>query len=137
MFRKTFTIVAAGILSIAIGSAALTGPALAGGQISIGYAPTDPDEAKALQLGLGLYSMFNGLKNGSITQNGHNNMGGIAQNGWGNNGVLYQDGNGHNGTIEQNGHDNSCGLFQFGENTDGHCVQNGDGESSATVQFGW
>jgi len=137
MIRKPFALIAAGLLSITLGSVALTAPAQAGGQFSIGYAPTDPDEARALQMGLGLYSLFNGLKNGSITQKGHNNSGGIAQNGWGNNGVLYQDGNGHNGTIEQTGNSNSCGLFQFGHNTDGHCVQTGNGGSSAIVQFGW
>lgn len=137
MFRKTVTTIAAGVLAIAIGSATLTAPAMAGGQLSFGYAPTDPDEAKALQMGLGLYSLFNGLKNGSITQNGHNNSGGIAQNGSGNNGVLYQDGNGHNGTIAQNGNNNSCGLFQFGENTNGQCAQNGNNGSAAVFQFGW
>ena len=123
--------------SILAGSAALTAPALAGGSISFGYAPTDHDEAQALATGMQLYSLFNGLKNGSIQQNGFGNMAGVAQNGSGNTGIIVQDGNGHNGTIEQNGNNNACGLFQFGENTDGHCIQNGDGQAAATVQFGW
>jgi hypothetical protein len=137
MIRKTLTTIMASVLAVAIGSAALTVPALAGGSISIGYAPTDPDEARALSAGMQIYSLVNGLKNGSISQNGFGNIGGIAQNGSGNNGILVQEGNGHNGTIEQNGNNNSCGLFQFGENTDGSCVQNGDGQAAATVQFGW
>ena len=137
MTRIFLTTIMASVLTVTIGSAALTAPAFADGSLSISYAPTDPDEAQALGTGLALYSLFNGLKNGSITQNGIGNAAGVAQNGSGNNGVIYQEGNGHNGTIEQNGNNNSCGLFQFGENTDGHCVQNGNGQSAATVQFGW
>ena len=123
--------------ALASGSAALTAPAHAGGSISIGITPTDPEHAQAMAAGMQIYSLINGAKNGTIQQNGFGNMAGIGQNGSGNTGIIVQEGDGHNGTIEQNGNNNTCGLFQFGENTDGQCLQNGDGQTSATVQFGW
>lgn len=127
------------IVLSAVAAALLSAPATAGGSISLTYAPTDAKDAQVLSTGLALYSIFNGMKanGGHITQDGFNNLAGIAQNGGGNLGVLEQHGNGHVGTIEQNGNNNSCGLFQFGEATEGHCVQNGNDQSSATVQIGF
>lgn len=117
--------------------AALSAPALAGGQVSLTVTPTDPEAAQAMRTGIGLVSIFQGLsQDGGISQNGMNNMAGLFQNGSNNQGLLIQDGNNQNGQIIQNGDNNSCALIQLGEGTDGQCVQNGD-ETSATVQFGF
>lgn len=135
---KTFTTAAVAVLALTMGAFSLATPALANGQVSISYTPTDAEESQALGLGLQMFGMMQGMsKNGGIHQNGNNNSGGIGQNGSGNNGVLIQDGDNHNGTISQNGNNNNCGLFQFGEGTDAECVQNGDGNSSVTGVFGF
>lgn len=136
---KTFKTTVIAVLALTMGGFALAAPAMANGQVSISYTPTDPDEAQVLGIGLQLFSLFNGMgtSGANISQNGSGNAGGIAQNGWGNNGVVFQEGNGHTGTINQNGNHNSCGLFQFGENTDAHCNQNGNGNSSITGVFGF
>jgi len=138
MTRNIFTSAKAALVAIFIGTAGLTAPAMAGGQISIGITPTDPDQANAMRVGLGIYSLVQGMKQGGgISQNGNGNAAGLVQNGFGNTGVVHQEGNGHTGTVEQNGHNNACGLFQFGENTDGKCVQNGNGQTGITAQFGF
>lgn len=134
MTRKTLK---AALAAIMIGTASLTAPAFAGGQISINLAPADADQEKAMRMGLGMYALFNGIKNGGITQNGNGNAAGLMQNGSGNLGVVHQEGDGHNGTLVQNGNGNACGLFQFGKNTNGHVQQNGNGGTCATLQFGW
>lgn len=134
-FTKTVT---AALLATTIGLTALSAPAYAGGQISIGLTPQDAEQEKAMKLGLGFYALVQAIesKNGGIVQNGNGNAAGVAQNGNGNWGVVHQEGDGHTGTIEQNGDGNTCGLFQFGENTNGQCVQNG-GETGTTIQIGW
>lgn len=132
----TFTkSVAAAVTALAIGIS----PAMAGGQISIGFAPTDPDQAQALGLGLRMFSVVQGMSanGGNAFQNGNFNAAGFNQNGSNNSGLIVQDGNGHNGTISQNGNNNTCGLFQFGEATDAQCMQNGDGQSGITTVFGF
>ncbi|UXN72442.1 curlin [Devosia sp. A8/3-2] len=139
MTTKIIKTTLAALVAAAIGVAAIATPASAGGRVSISYAPTDPEQARALGTGLQMYSLFKGF-NGSganVDQNGFGNAAGILQNGSGNHGVLVQEGNGHTGTIEQNGNGNNCGLFQFGENTNGSCVQNGNGQSSVTGVFGF
>ncbi|MEX0956882.1 MAG: curlin [Rhizobiaceae bacterium] len=133
MTRKTLT---AALAAMMISTASLTVPAMAG-QVSINLTPADADQEKAMRVGLGMYALFNGIKNGGITQNGTGNSAGLAQNGSGNLGVVHQEGEGHNGTLQQNGNNNACGLFQFGKNTNGHVEQNGDGGTCATVQIGW
>lgn len=131
-FTKTF---AAAITALVIGIS----PAMAGGQVSIGFAPTDPDQAQALGLGLQMFSLVQGMSaNGANAhQNGNGNSAGFNQNGGGNHGVIFQEGNGHNGTISQNGNNNSCGLFQFGQATNAQCMQNGNGQSGITTVFGF
>lgn len=137
MIRKTFKILAVGIVAGAIGSAALTAPAVAGGSFSVTYTPTDPQEAMAVQAGLLLYSIFaGGQANGSIAQYGNNNQAGVAQNGGGNFGVVHQEGDDHSATLEQNGAGNACGIFQFGKGATNNVVQNG-GQTCLSVGFGW
>jgi len=133
MTRKT-TLKAA-LVAVMIGTVA--SPALAGGQISISIAPGSAESEQAMRLGLGIYALANGFKNGGIKQKGFGNVAGLLQNGGGNLGLVHQEGNGHNGTVQQNGNGNACGLFQFGKNTEGHCVQNGNGGTGATFQLGW
>lgn len=116
-----------------------SGPAMAGGQIAFGFAPSDPDQAQALGLGLKVFSLVQGLSTSGATgfQNGDGNAAGFAQSGWGNHGLIWQEGDGHNGTVSQDGNNNSCGLFQFGQATDAHCVQTGNDHSGITTVFGF
>ena len=139
MTTKTIaTTLAAGLAALSIGSAAMTAPAAAGGQISVHVAPGNAQQAQAMQAGLGIYSLYNGLKGGAnIRQLGNGNAAGIGQNGWGNNGVIHQKGKGHNATLQQNGNANNYGIFQFGKNTNANVAQNGNGQTGATFQFGW
>lgn len=133
MTRTFKALIAAAI----IGSAGLASPAFAGGQISISVAPGSAKSEKAMRLGLGIYALANGFKNGGIKQNGFGNAAGLLQNGNGNLGVIDQQGNGHEGTLEQNGNGNAYGLFQFGKKTKGNVQQNGNGGTGATFQLGW
>lgn len=114
-------------------------PAMAGGQIAIGFAPSDPDQAQALGLGLQMFSLVQGMSatGANSYQNGNFNSAGFNQNGSGNHGVIFQDGDHHTGTISQNGNNNSCGLFQFGEATNAQCLQNGDNQAGITTVFGF
>lgn len=135
-FAKT---VAAAVTALVIGAASFTAPAMAAGQLSINFTPTDPDQQQALGAGLQIFSLIKGLSStgANVSQNGNNNGAGFNQNGWGNHGLIVQEGNGHQGTIHQNGNGNSCGLFQFGKSTNGQCVQNGNSQSSITTVFGF
>ncbi|WP_159591664.1 curlin [Chelativorans xinjiangense] len=133
MTRTIRTIIAAATLAAGLGLA----PAFAGGSVSLSYNPSDPDKAQALQTGLRIYGLVEGIKSGSIKQNGFGNIAGLAQNGSGNLGIVHQEGDGHTGTVQQNGNGNAYGLFQFGKNTEAHAVQNGDSQAGATVQVGW
>src|SRR5690606_15884275 len=109
-FTKT---IAAAATAIMLGMSAA--PAMAGGQIAIGFSPTDPDQAQALGMGRTMFPVIEGMSRPGPTayQNGFGNAAGIARHGSGNHGLIFQDGNGHNGPIDQNGNNNSCGLFQF------------------------
>ena len=129
--------VAAAVTATLIGLTAA--PAMAAGQIAIGFTPTDPDQAQALGMGLKMFSLMQGLSASGANgyQNGSGNSAGFNQNGSGNHGLIWQEGNGHNGTINQNGNNNSCGLFQFGEATNAQCLQNGDNQSGITTVFGF
>jgi hypothetical protein len=127
-----------GLLAATIGTAALAGPAAAGGSVSLSIVPTQPQDARALQAGMQLYSLYKGIKSGgSIKQIGRDNAAGIGQNGAGNQGIIHQKGTGHAASLQQNGHGNSYGIFQFGRNTSAHVAQNGNGQAGATFQFGW
>lgn len=135
-FTKT---VAATVAAVVIGLAGFAAPAMAGGQVSVSYTPTDPDEAMALGMGLQMFSLVQGMSatGANAHQNGNFNSAGFNQNGSGNNGLIFQEGNGHTGTISQNGNNNNCGLFQFGQNTNAQCAQNGNNGSSVTTVFGF
>ncbi len=114
-------------------------PAMAGGQITFGFSPSDRDQAQALDTGLKIFSLFQGLSTtgANVRQNGSFNSAGFNQNGSGNHGLIFQNGNGHNGTINQNGSNNSCGLFQFGQATNAQCAQSGNNRSGITTVFGF
>ena len=135
-FTKTFV---AALAATVIGVASLSAPAMAAGQVSINFTPTDPDQQQALGMGLQMFSLFKGMSStgANVAQNGNFNSAGFNQNGSGNHGLIVQEGNGHQGTIQQTGNNNNCGLFQFGQNTNGQCVQNGNGGSSLTTVFGF
>lgn len=137
MITRFTRIVAAGLVAATLGLSAA--PALAGGQIAIGFSPSDPDQAEALGMGLRLFSLVQGLSasGANAYQNGSGNAAGIAQNGANNHGLIFQEGNGHHGTIGQNGNNNSCGLFQFGAATDAQCLQNGNNQAGITTVFGF
>lgn len=128
--------VAAALTAALFGLAA--SPAMAGGQFSIGFAPSDPEQAEMLGLGLQVFGLVQGFSSGAnVYQNGSGNSAGGSQHGSGNYGLVYQEGNGHTGTISQNGNNNSCGLFQFGNATNAQCVQNGSNQSGITTVFGF
>ena len=135
---RTIAFLTATVLAAAIGAAALSTPAAAGGQVALTFNARDADEAQAMRMGLGLYALANGLKSGgNIVQRGFGNMAGLAQAGSGNFGVVHQEGDGHAGTLTQTGNGNAHGLFQFGGNTDAHVSQTGNGQAGATVVLGW
>ncbi|MFD1251551.1 hypothetical protein DEVEQU_03602 [Devosia equisanguinis] len=133
-FTKIIAALATAAL-IGVGSA----PAMAAGQISIGFTPSDPEQAQALGMGLKMFSLVKGMSatGANAYQNGNGNSAGFNQNGSGNHGVIFQDGNGHNGTISQNGNNNTCGLFQFGQATNAQCMQNGNDQTGITTVFGF
>ena len=139
MTTKFTTTFVAAIAAAVIGTASLAAPAMAAGQVSISFTPTDPDQQQALGAGLQIFSLMQGLSasGANASQHGNFNSAGFNQNGWGNHGLIVQEGNGHQGSIEQNGNNNNCGLFQFGENTNGQCNQNGNGGSSIVGVFGF
>ena len=134
---KTVKALMACLVFLSIGSAGMTTSASAGGTVSISVAPANAKQEKAMRAGLGIYSLYNGIRNGGIRQKGVDNSAGLAQNGSGNLGVVHQEGRGHEGSLVQNGNGNSYGLFQFGRNTSGHVTQNGNGGTGAIFQFGW
>lgn len=134
---KTPNTLAAAFVALSIGIAGLVTPAAAGGSVSISVAPANAKQEKAMRAGLGLYALYNGIRNGGIRQRGTGNSAGLSQNGTGNLGIVHQEGRGHDGTLQQNGNGNSYGLFQFGRNTSGHVAQSGTGGTGATIQFGW
>ncbi|GGE15480.1 hypothetical protein GCM10011390_38250 [Aureimonas endophytica] len=137
MTRFSLKTLAAVLLAGLLGQAALAPSAQAGGRLSWTYAPSERDEATVLGTGLRLYSLYQGLRDGSIRQQGRNNSAGLAQNGRGNLGLIQQRGDGHQGTLRQTGDDNAYGLFQFGRRASDDIVQNGNGGSGATFSYGW
>ena len=134
MGRNTNAAKAAG-LALIIAMGAFTAPANAG-QVSINLNPANAEQRQMMQAGLGIYALYNGIQNGSITQNGINNMAGLTQGGGGNLGIVHQDGNNHTGTLNQQGGNNSYGLFQFGEGTNANVHQSG-GQTGLGLVFGW
>lgn len=138
MTNRFFNSLSAVLVATIVSSTALPGTAVAGGSISLSYTPAHADEARALQRGFQLYSLYKGLKNGAnIRQYGRNNAAGIAQSGSGNRGIIHQKGSGHSATLQQHGNRNSYGIFQFGRNTSANVAQYGNGQAGATFLFGW
>lgn len=133
IFVKTAAI--ALLLGLA-GPLTLPTPAAAG-QVSLSLVPADRQGAGTVGAGLRLYSLYKGLKDGSIRQQGRGNNAGLAQRGQGNLGLVQQRGDGHSGTLEQNGDGNAYGLFQFGRGGRDAVVQSGNGSSGATFTYGW
>jgi predicted lipoprotein with Yx(FWY)xxD motif len=124
-------------LSLAI-STAIAAPAMAGGTISFSIDAQNADDANAIRTGLALYSIFKDVKsNGSISQNGLNNMAALGQHGSGNVGVIQQDGNDHNAALNQTGNNNSYGIFQTGKGTNGQVSQTGNGLAGLLFQIGF
>ena len=112
-------------------------PVLAGSSIAVTIAPSNPDEAQALRVGLALFALHQDIRsNGHVTQHGANNAAGIYQGGPNNQAIVHQEGQGHHGTISQTGANNAYGLFQFGQNTSADVVQTG-GQAGLTLLFGW
>ncbi|WP_192249709.1 curlin [Mesorhizobium silamurunense] len=138
MNRRITKLVNAAALAAAIGLPLVAAPAEAGGSIGFYYSPRTARDARALDLGLRAYSVYNGLRSGAhISQLGRNNRAGIGQDGAGNLGIIRQEGSRHSATLRQDGNDNSYGIFQFGRNTDASVAQTGDGQSGAALLFGW
>ncbi|RWB53317.1 curlin [Mesorhizobium sp.] len=138
MNRQITKLVHAAALAAAIGLPLVAAPAKAGGSIGLYYSPRAARDARALDLGLRAYSIYNGLRSGAhIRQFGRNNRAGLGQDGAGNLGIIRQEGSGHSAVLRQDGNDNSYGIFQFGRNTDANAAQAGNGQSGAAVLFGW
>ncbi len=134
MTRTVFKFASATLLA---GMMAMPVSAFAGGRISFDVAPRNSRDAELFSTGLRVYSLFRGIKDGDIRQQGNNNAAGLAQGGRGNLGIIQQQGNGNRGTLRQNGNNNAYGLFQYGRNNDDEIVQNGNNRSGATFSFGW
>jgi hypothetical protein len=138
MTSKISNTLIAALAAALVGSAAVPRPAAAGGSVSLSYNPTRGRDVQALQMGLELYSLYNGPKHGAnVRQRGWNNMAGIAQYGAGNQGIISQEGRGHSATLRQYGNGNSYGIFQFGRNTSVNVSQYRQGSAGTTLQFGW
>lgn len=132
MMRSTAILFAA-MISV---SAAMAGGGAQAGQLSINLSPSNAEQHRMLQLGLGVYGLVRDIDNGSITQNGNHNSAGLRQGGSRNLGIVHQEGDRHTGTLDQQGGDNSYGLFQFGRGTEAHVRQDG-GRSGLGFVFGW
>lgn len=116
----------------------LTGPAAAGGSVSLTIGATNPQDARALRAGLALYGIVQDIQtNGHVTQRGVGHAAALAQSGRGHMGVIHQEGAGHAGSLTQRGHGNAYGLFQFGTGAEAHVVQSGRGQAGVTIQYGW
>src|SRR3546814_6887483 len=83
----------AAVAAAVIGTAALAAPAMAAGQVSISFTPTDPDQQQALGAGLQIFSLMQGLSatGANASQNGNFNAAGFNQNGSGHPGLIVRD----------------------------------------------
>ncbi|MCD2177843.1 curlin [Rhizobium sp. C1] len=134
MSLNTLKLMTAALLA---GSVAFSAPAYAGGRISFNIEPGNSRDAALFSTGLRVYSLFRGIKDGDIRQQGNGNAAGLAQAGRGNLGFIQQQGNGHSATLRQNGNNNAYGIFQYGRGTQDDVVQDGDNGSGATFSYGW
>lgn len=134
MFKKTLT---AAALVATTAFAAL--PAAANGTLSFTVNASNAQEAQAIQAGLMLYQIAQGVESGAfVHQDGSLNGAAIAQvAGGGSTGVIHQDGNGHSATLDQQGHGQAHGIFQFGNGANANVVQTQNGQAGLTFQFGF
>ncbi|MBF9031205.1 curlin [Rhodobacterales bacterium HKCCE3408] len=129
MFRKAL---------LAIPFALATLPAMAGGTVSVSFEAGNAEEAQAVQTGLALYQIVEGVESGAyVHQDGSLNAAALLQAGSGSTGVIHQEGDGHSATLNQQGNNQAHGIFQFGEGADADVVQTADGAAGITLQFGW
>lgn len=131
--KSVITIAMLGVLGLPV----MQTPAIAGGSVSFTLAPSRDQGGDLLSNGMRLYSMYRGLKNGEIRQEGSDNTAGIAQGGQDNVGFIRQRGSDHSATLRQNGNRNAYGIFQYGKNAHTDVEQNGYGESGLTFSYGW
>jgi hypothetical protein len=137
MTSRIIRITRTALLAATIGGA-FAAPAMAGGSLSLSYAPQDARQAQALQAGLQVYAIVKNVQGGaSVRQIGKGNSAALGQQGAGNLGIIHQKGKGHTGTLQQTGNQNAFGLFQFGKKTKAAVSQTGNGNSGAVFQFGW
>lgn len=120
-------------LSLSLGTQT---PAYAGGSVSFTLNPSRDQGGDLLSTGIRLYSMYRGLKQGEIRQDGSHNEAGVAQNGRDNVGFIRQRGSDHSATLRQNGDDNAYGIFQYGRGAATDVEQHGH-ESGLTFSYGW
>jgi hypothetical protein len=130
-----------GVFALALGLAALQGPApaLAGGGITMTLTP-DGDTADVIQQGLAIYSLvqqFKGNNHAKVNQKGHGNAAAVGQHGIDNYGLVYQRGRDHTATLAQTGRNNALGVLQFGRNTHLDVAQYGQGQVGLVLQGGW
>jgi len=133
MFPSRITAV---LLSLTLGLSALGGPASADG-FSFTYTPKG-DEAKAIGVGLKLYSFTQSRKNrAKVEQNGTGNAAGVSQKGRGNVVGIFQRGKKNTATASQNGDNNALGIFQFGKGNATNVTQRGNDNIGLVFQGGW
>ncbi|MBF9035217.1 curlin [Rhodobacterales bacterium HKCCE2091] len=126
------TLLTAAFLSLA------AAPVLAGGTVSFNFNAQNADEARAVQAGLALYRIAQGVDSGAfVHQDGSLNGAALIQAGTGSSGVIHQDGNGHSAILNQQGNGQNYGIFQFGDGADANVTQTADGETGFALQFGW
>ena len=130
------SVVATALLGV-LGASIMQTPAIAGGSVSFTLAPSRNQGGDLLSNGMRLYSMYRGIKNGEIRQEGSDNAAGITQEGQDNVGFIRQRGSDHSATLHQNGNHNAYGIFQYGKNAHTDVEQNRDGEGGLTFSYGW
>jgi hypothetical protein len=101
------------------------------------WSPRTAREADFLRGALALHAFRNALRNeGSVRQDGRDNLAALSQSGRGNLGVIRQQGRGHSTVLEQSGDLNAQVILQGGRGAELEVVQEG-GEIGVTVQIGW
>jgi hypothetical protein len=136
--KKIFKSIMASVMVATIASASLVAPAAAAGSFSLTLLPGNTKDAQAMRAGMQIFNLIQAIEaDGSINQNGMNNVAGLKQGGNGNFGTIWQEGNGHHGTLNQQGNNNSYGIYQFGENTNVDVSQYGNSQTGATFIFGF
>jgi hypothetical protein len=119
---------------LSAGLALIALPAPADNVLSLSLTPRTTQEAQVLRLGLALYAIDRGLRNGAtIDQIGRDNAAGIVQ-GTGSFGLIRQRGHDHLATLDQPGQTGAYAIFQSGKGTTAHVR---DGGTGVLLQYGW